>query len=164
LTRFFQRRSSGSLHASERARPPYIQKLWLVLENEVVKSAMDRIALLRDSLRSGIDVYEIDDDWQKLVAVPIPERSKIFKQRLARFPRVSEPEISDWTKALMKKAPAAIDLVHARHGETLRYFGLPFARVRRLMGVDRVWFGVEGSRRRMLDAGAEHDWASLFGN
>ena len=149
-------------HVTERARPPYIQKLWLVLENDVVKAAMDRIALLRDSLRSGINVYEIDDDWQILVAVPIPERSKIFKQRLARFPRASEPEISDWTQALMKKAPAAIDLVHARHGETLRYFGLPFARVRRLMGVDRVWFGVEGSRRRILDDGAVHDWANLF--
>ena len=149
-------------HASERARPPYIQKLWLVLDNGVVKSALDRIALLRDSLRNAINVYEIDDSWQQLVEVAIPDRGEVFKKRLARFPRVSEPAVSDCAKALMVHAPEAIDLIHARHGETLRYFGLPFARVRRLMGVDRVWFGIEGSRRRVLDGGAEHDWANLL--
>ena len=150
------------INAGARARPPYIQKLWLVLESVAVKAAMDRIALLRESLRRVISVYEIDDDWQKLLDVPIPDRSEVFKKRLARFPRAVEPAPSDCAKALMAHAPEAVDLVHARHGETLRYFGLPFARVRRLMGVDRVWFGVDGTRRRMLDGGAEHDWQNLL--
>jgi len=149
-------------HAGERARPPYIQRLWLVLESTVVKSVMDRIALLRDGLRNAISVYEIDDDWQQLVEVPIPERGEVFKKRLARFPPVSEPATSDCARALMAHSPEAIDLVHARHGETLRYFGLPFARVRHLLGVDRVWFGIEGASRRMLDAGAEHAWTNLL--
>ena len=46
--------------------------------------------------------------------------------------------------------------------ETLRYFGLPFARVRRVMGSERVWFGVEGSRRRMLDEKNETEFANLI--
>jgi hypothetical protein len=148
-------------HASERARPPYIQRLWLVLEKSVIKSAMDRIALLRDSLKNAINVYEIDDDWQQLVEVAIPERREIFKKRLARFPPATAPEISEWAKAMVASKPHAIDLVHARQGETLRYYGLPFARVRRLMDTDRVWFGV-GPYRRMLDEKSEHDWDTLM--
>src|SRR2546430_8273527 len=38
--------------------------------------------------------------------------------------------------------------ISSRHGKTLRYHGLPFARTRRVMNRDRVWFGIEGSRRR----------------
>jgi hypothetical protein len=147
---------------SDRARTPYIQKLWLVLESDAVKPVMERIALLRDSLKQVISVYEIDDAWQQLNEVAIPERRELWKKRLAKFPPVAEPQSSDWAKTIMAHAPEAIDVVQARHGETLRYFGLPFARVRRLLGSERVWFGIEGSRRRMLDERAEHEWANLL--
>jgi hypothetical protein len=150
------------INAGARARPPYIQRLWLVLENSVVKAALDRIALLRESLRRAISVYEIDEDWQQIIAVPVTDRSEVFKKRLARFPRVTELPTSDCAQALMAQAPEAIDLVRARHGETLRYFGLPFARVRHLLGVDRVWFGTDSTHRRTLDAGAAHDWDNLL--
>jgi hypothetical protein len=147
---------------SERARPPFIQQLWLVLESDALKPAMERIALLRDGLRSAIKVYEIDADWQQLSEKEIPERALLWKKRLARFPPVSETKASDWANAIIAQAPEAIDVVHARHGETLRYFGMPFARVRRVMEVERVWFGIEGSRRRMLDEINIHEWTNLF--
>jgi hypothetical protein len=59
-------------------------------------------------------------------------------------------------------APSAIDVVSARQGETLRYFGLPFARLRRLMGNERVWFGLESSKRRLLDEKTEHEFQNLL--
>jgi hypothetical protein len=71
-------------------------------------------------------------------------------------------ESSEITKRLIGFAPEAIDVVYARHGQTLRYFGMPFARVRKVMGEERVWFGVEGSRRRMLDKETENECISLL--
>jgi len=59
-------------------------------------------------------------------------------------------------------APHAIDVVAARHGQTLRYYGLPFARLRRVLDRDRVWFGIEGSRRRLLDEYYREDWKKLL--
>jgi len=53
-------------------------------------------------------------------------------------------------------------VVHARHGETLRYFGLPFARVRSVMGIERVWFGIDGLHRRMLDESTVDAWRSMM--
>jgi hypothetical protein len=147
---------------SERARSPYIQQLWLIVESELVKPISQRIALLRKSLRETISVYEIDDHWIELQELGIPERNALWKQRLARFPPAVAKAPSELAASIISIAREAIDVVHARHGETLRYFGLPFARVRKVMGSERVWFGLEGSRRRMLDDNTLNEWDNLL--
>lgn len=148
--------------ASERVRPPYIQQLWLVTEGELVKAALPRLPMLRPGLRDVIQVFEIDEAWTELRPLVIPERRDLWRRRLARFPPVVDAEISRWTETLVAEAPDAIDVVRARQGETLRYFGLPFARVRRVLNSERVWFGIEGSHRRLLDEHSMHDWFSLL--
>jgi hypothetical protein len=47
----------------------------------------------------------------------------------------------------MQLAPDKIDVVYSKQGETLRFLGLPFARVRSLLGKEKAWFGVNKSRR-----------------
>jgi hypothetical protein len=147
---------------SEGARPPYVSQLWLLVESSLVKAAIQRIALLRPSLRETISVYEIDQQLTELKSIEVPPREELWKRRLARFPPTQETAPSEMTARLIAVAPEAIDVVHARHGETLRYFGLPFARVRRVMGSERVWFGVEGSPRRMLDEKTENECTNLL--
>jgi hypothetical protein len=127
-----------------------------------VKPTIQRIALLRESLREAIAVWEIDQQFTEMKLVDVPAREDLWKRRLARFPPVAVAELSATAKQLVALAPAAIDVVTARHGETLRYFGLPFARVRRLMGVERLWFGVEGSRRRLLEEKTKNEFTSLL--
>ncbi|HCX29708.1 MAG TPA: hypothetical protein DHU55_08045 [Blastocatellia bacterium] len=147
---------------AERARPPYIQQLWLVVERDLVKPIIQRLALLRQGLREAIAVYEVDQQLIEFTPIEVPPRADLWKRRLARFPPVPAPESNEITRRLIALAPAAIDVVNARHGETLRYFGLPFARVRKVMGSERVWFGVEGLRRRMLDEKNENEWKNLL--
>lgn len=147
---------------SARVRQPYIQQLWLVVESNLVRPTIQRIALLRPSLRSLIFVYEVDQQLTELKSLEVPSREELWKRRLARFPPTQETTSSEATAGLIAVAPEAIDVVHARHGETLRYFGLPFARVRRMMGSERVWFGLEGSRRQMLDEKTERECMNLL--
>ena len=147
---------------SERARAPYVQQLFLLVEKDLVKPLTVRIAMLRTSLRSAIVVYELDQAWTELSQVVCPDLEELWKKRLARFRPVAPPAISESAQAIIARAPDAIDVLQARHGETLRYFGLPFARVRRLMDCERVWFGIDGSRRRLLDEKTEHEWAALL--
>jgi len=156
--------------AGERTRAPYIQQLWLVVENPVLKPMLQRIALLRESLGQTIAVYEdVEEDVGEAVE-PVARlqkaealtRKELWKRRTARFPPIPLNIPSEITNTIVGGAPEAIDTVSARHGQTLRYFGLPFARVRQLLGVERLWFGVEGSRRRMLDETTEAEWQSLF--
>ena len=146
---------------SERSRPPYIQQLWLIIAPEI-KPLATRLALLRESLREAIVVCEVDDAWTALVEVFCPARKDLWKRRLARFPPGHVAEVSALATAITAEAPDAIDVVHARHGQTLRYFGMPFARVRRVFSIERVWFGVEGSHRRLLEEKSFHLYSELM--
>lgn len=150
---------------AERARAPYIQQLWLLVEDDLVKPTIQRVALLRQSLRETIAVFAVDQQLTEMTLVDVPTREDLWKRKLARFPPVRPfdlSESSERARRLLALAPDAIDVVSARHGETLRYFGLPFARVRRLLGNERLWFGVEGARRRLLDENTENEWSNLL--
>ena len=146
----------------ERARPPYIQQLWLAVESDLVKPIVQRVAMLRQSLRASVAVFEVDQQLTEMKLVDVPAREDLWKRRLARFPPVPAGESSEIASRLIDLAPDAIDVVKARHGETLRYFGLPFARVRRVMETERLWFGVENLRRRLLDENTENEWQNLL--
>lgn len=136
---------------ANRLRPPYLEQLWLIVSQDVLAVVLNRVLLLRENLQDMIKIFEADDDLSSWKVIAHPERSELWKKKLARFPPVPPATMTMGVRQLVTLSPDAIDVVHARHGETLRYFGLPFARVRSLLGVERVWFGVEASRRQILD-------------
>jgi hypothetical protein len=147
---------------SERVRAPYIQQLRLIVEPELIRPVLQRVALLRQSLRDAITVYKVDQQLTELTLVEVPTREELWKQRLRRFPPTLPIEFTRVSARIKSISPNAIDIVGARKGETLRYFGLPFARVRRIMGTERVWFGLEGSRRRLLEENSEREFQDLL--
>ena len=194
-----------------RPKRPYVEKLLLVVERNILEATRQRHVLLRESLRQRIELFEIrgsspptsqgppategkaaqvetrgsspspgppagqpgwggavregsisEELWQQLEPVRPWERKNLWRQRLRQFPAVAEHEAIERVKQLIALRPQAIDVISSRHGQTLRYHGLPFARVRRVMDRDRIWFGIEGSRRRLLDDYHEQDWVKLF--
>ena len=147
---------------ANRIKPPYIEQLWLIVSAESLKSTTDRLALLRKSLREIIKVFIVDDNLSELVQKTSPERRELWKRKLARFPPVPAANSTPMISQVVSVAPDAIDVVHARHGETLRYFGLPFARVRSLLSAERLWFGIDGAHRRMLDDSTLVAWQNLL--
>ncbi len=146
----------------DRARSPFIEQLWLIVSAELAKPTCYRVALLRESLRHIIKIFTVDDGLRELTPGASLELSELWSRKLARFPPVRAADISQQTRAILAEAPQAIDVVHSRHGETLRYFGLPFARVRSLLGVERVWFGIDSSHRRLLDESSLPEWQNLL--
>jgi len=142
-------------------RPP-LQRLLLIVEREILEAARQRHVLLTPSLRERIELFEVNDSWTEVTPVKSFERKHLWRKRLARFPPVNEPEPMEQRNEILAQLPLAVDLVASRHGQTLRYHGLPFARLRRLMDQERIWFGIEGSRRRPLDAFHQRDWSKLF--
>ena len=147
---------------SDRIKPPYVDQLWLIISPELLMPMLYRISLLRGSLRKAIRVFTVEDDLTSLVEENCPDKQELWKKKLARFPRVAAERASELSVAIIAEAPHAIDVVHARHGETLRYFGLPFARVRSLLGRQKVWFGIDRAHRRLLDESTYTEWQSLL--
>jgi hypothetical protein len=145
-----------------RPKRPSIERLFMIVEHNVLEAARQRHVLLRDSLRQRIDLWRVDETWQRLEAVRPFERKNLWRKRLTRFSAPFEHGITEGVKQVVGIAPQAVDLVTSRHGQTLRYHGLPFARVRHVMNRARIWFGIEGSHRRLLDEYHEQDWAKLL--
>lgn len=142
-------------------RPP-INRLLVVVERNILEGARQRQVLLRQAVRARIQLLQIDDDWQEVESTAGWERRYLWRQRLRRFPPAVERDVTDRVNEIVAIAPAAIDVVASRHGQTLRYHGLPFARVRTVMERDRVWFGIEGSPRQLLDEYHRPDWQKLL--
>jgi len=146
----------------DRVKPPYVQQLWLVVSPELLKPLLYRVALLRSSLRAIIKVFTVDDDLTLLTEMSTHDKDDLWRKKLARFPPVAATTASEISSAIVAEAPEAIDIVHSRHGETLRYFGLPFARVRSLLGREKVWFGINRAHRCLLDETTMNDWNNLL--
>src|SRR5438128_7172348 len=145
----------------ESPKRPRIERLLLVAEHSILDAARQRHVLLGDSVRDGIQLLEIDDESTRVAPVARFERKHIWRKRLSRFPPVNDAEPSDRTREIVARGRPAIDVVASRHGHTLRFHGLPFARTRRVIEQDRIWFGIEGSQRRLLNDFHQSDWAKL---
>ena len=127
------------------------RKLCLFAPKKLSEATIERLALLREGLRDAIEAYELDDERQALAPVRAPTLDELLCAPVRLF-RPSGFDLSETARRIVELAPEAIDVVRARRGETLRFNGLAFARVRRLMEGERAWFGVEGARkRRVLD-------------
>jgi hypothetical protein len=143
-------------------RAPQVQKLWLIVEKSSLEATVTRLALLRDRLRRAITLFEIDEGRETLTLVRQPELSELWLVRPPRLRLPTEANLSESAARIASHAPSAIDVVRARYGETLRYHGLAFARVRRLMNKERVWFGVERARRLLLDESTAPEFEKLL--
>jgi hypothetical protein len=150
------------MRVSERARQPYIQKLWLIVEQDSVEAVKERLALLRDDLRRVIALYQIDEGWQELTRAQLPSLDELWEAAPERFRRPAREALSESAAQIVSFAPEAVDVVRSRRGETIRFHGLAFARVRRLMNSENIWFGIEGARRRLLDESTQGEWTKLL--
>ncbi|CDM64248.1 hypothetical protein [Pyrinomonas methylaliphatogenes] len=134
-------------------RRDHSAKLCLAVDSPLAEDLAERVVLLRESWRRCIEVYKLKD--RSLEPQPIPS----LEDLLADAPplRVARAfELSQTARRIQMLAPEAVEIARARHGETLRFRGLSFARVRRVVGGERAWFGIE--RRRQLD---ESSWPEL---
>ncbi len=142
-----------------KARP---ERLWLAATHELALALAERVALLRAELRRVIELFEMDEAQGSFNPVRVP----LLNELLEAEPRAIYPikhKASATAERIMELAPDAVDLVRTRGGETLRFRGLAFARVRRVIGSEAIWFGVDSARRRrVVDDESWNDFLKLF--
>ncbi|HEY0380122.1 MAG TPA: hypothetical protein VGC87_24625 [Pyrinomonadaceae bacterium] len=146
----------------QRTRPLYVRRLCLLAGQGSISALAERLALLREDLRRVITLYRLDDEWQELAPVRAPALEELLREPPRRFGRPAPDALSETAARIVAHAPEAVDVVRSRHAETLRFHGLAFARVRRVMNSERVWFGVEGPRRRLLGEDTLEEWTKLL--
>lgn len=169
----------------ESARGTTVGGLRLVAPHALAEAVRERVPLLREHLRSLISVYELNEvvggelnegetgggpyeegDGRKPSRTLTPLRVLMLDELLdadaPRLARVALQALSELASGVAALAPDEIDALRARKGETLRYLGLPFARVRRVAGREHLWFGVGARCHTLFDERSAPDFLKLF--
>ncbi len=133
---------------SVRKKDP-IAEIWITAEKRQAGNLQKLAALLRTSARQPITVVEIVRTGERPTARPRRQITigDLWREKPRKLSIPPEIVISRTARQIIELAPESIDVVFSKQGETLRFNGLPFARVRKVMGRERAWFGVERSRR-----------------
>ncbi len=140
-----------------RKRP--VLDLWLVCEKRQARNAQKLHALLADRWKAKLSIVEIDrkQDPPRLVELAKRRISELWREKPGKMRLYLNQPPSGTAERITLLSPQTIDIVYSRRGETLRIKGLPFARVRTIMGQEKAWFGV-GRESRVLTT---NNWKDL---
>ena len=143
----------------QQERKKEANKIWLI-EHFNTRGLSERIACLRPNLRRVISLFGIENETltQKIKL----EMEDLWLTLPEKISRPSSNLISDTAQNIIALSPEAIDAVRSRRGETLRFHGLPFCRIRTTMKRERVWFGTEADKRRELNPQTLSDFDKLI--
>jgi len=84
--------------------------------------------------------------------------SDLWKEKAPRFNPFTGKTYCETSDEIFRMAPDDIDRVYSMNGTTIRFRGLPFARIRQLHGRTGIWIGVERNRKVAADPlGESHD-------
>ena len=137
-------------------------QFWLIVPEAGAEIVGERLALLREGWRTSITLLACDAEWQTLTPQQFPTLRELLAQDVKPVKLPSAAHETDWADAVAASYPHAVDVARGRHGATLRWRGLPFARVRRVLREERVWFGVDGKRRQILNEMTQSEWDKLI--
>ncbi len=144
-----------SVKLGNRKKNP-IAAIWILAEKKIYMNLRKLHALLVGSWKAKIFIKEISRENSKTPESRIKEKrtleiADLWREKISKISTVEKTEMSRTATEIIKLAPDKIDAVFNKHGETIRFHGLPFARVRRIGEAEKCWFGIERDRRILND-------------
>ena len=134
-----------------------IGEIW-ILANKKTRRDLQKIhALLCGSWKSRIVLFDAEAKTEKTNAELKIEKLKtldiedLWYEKPNKISLTKSSEISRTAREIIKLAPDEIDVMFSKNGETLRFLGLPFVRLRKSLTVEKVWFGIEKEKRVLND-------------
>lgn len=120
------------------------------------------VALLKPNVAARFQFFEIEDDGENLNAKPLRQTAfnELWRTSVKRKYGSELIMPSKTATEIVAMASEKIDVVNTANGETLRFYGLPFARVRRIAGEEQCWFGI-GNKRKLLNDTTREEFYGL---
>ncbi|MBA3631317.1 MAG: hypothetical protein H0W58_00660 [Acidobacteria bacterium] len=159
----------------ERRKKKPIETVWILAEKKLLKNLRKLHALLKENWKSKIKLWEISRQNVKspkskvqspkleIVECKSLDIYHLWREKPKKIFLTENISISQTAREIIKLAPEKIDVLFTKQGETLRFEGLPFARVRKMIGEEKCWFGIERDRR-ILNEKSREDFFDLLEN
>jgi hypothetical protein len=131
-----------------RAKKP-ARELHIIAEKRPASNLQKLHALLKAPVRSSVRIFELNRTGGTESLKPRADLtvSRLWREKPRRLNLPDEIVPGETARSIIDLAPDSIDVMHSRHGETLRFNGLAFARVRTMAARESAWFGVERVKR-----------------
>lgn len=131
-----------------RARNP-INDIRIVSERRQSKNLQKLHALLADRWKNKITIVDVSrkKDPPRVTELPKRKIRELWRERSKNLELQENAKPTETAKKVVELSPEKIDIVYSKHGETARFLGLPFTRVRTMLGVEKAWFGIDKNRR-----------------
>jgi hypothetical protein len=125
-----------------------VECVWIVAEKKQARLLRRLHTLLNGNAKSMVTVIKSSDETLR----PLDEwsLSALWREKPKKLSIPSEVRASKSIGAIVNISPDRIDTIRSKQGETARFHGLPFARVRTIMGREKAWFGVGRERRPLV--------------
>ncbi len=133
------------------------ETIWIVGEKQQAKKLQKLHALLKENWKAKILIKEISRQTAQaqseiLKDLPRLQITDLWRGKASEIKSAESSSLSETAQKIIEFSPEEIDAVFSKHGETLRFNGLPFARVRKIFDEEKVWFGFEKSRRILSES------------
>lgn len=131
-----------------------ITDVWVVGERKQTRSLQKLIGVFNQTAAERTRLFEISNDAEraKLKEVKRQKTSSLWREKPKKINLPADIRPSDTAERILALAPDRTDIVFSRQGETIRFHGLPFARVRSIAGAEKAWFGIDRGRRMLVDS------------
>lgn len=131
-----------------------IGEVYVTAEKRSARNLQKLHALLAIGVQSSIKIFEIKRGKEppEIVELPVKKVRDLWRERPRKLSLPHAPFPSETARQIIDLSPEKIDVIYSKHGETLRFLGLPFARVRSMLGTEKAWFGTVKEKRVLNDA------------
>lgn len=136
-----------------------IGEVWIAAEKKHARNLQRLLAMFQASASGRFRLFEISNEAERIKIKELKKRSmrSLWRERSTKVSLPSDMRPSETAERILSLAPAKTDVIFSAQGETIRFHGLPFARVRTVAGHESAWFGVD-RRRHLL---TESSWDDL---
>lgn len=130
---------------------PNLQKTLKIISRKIATAQ----SLPENSESSYLPETEILEEVEKI------EFMDLWREEVKKIPRPKLNKLSKTAQKFIESLPNEIDVVRAKNGETLRFRGFPFARIRQVADEEKVWFGTDEKTRQVLNKNNLKDFEKL---
>lgn len=134
-----------------RSRKKPIGALWIAAERKQAKNLQKLFGLFNRNVAARFRLFEISNAAEKPALKELKPPRSLWRERKKKISLPDQLATSDTARRILEQAPHATDVIYSKQGETIRYLGLPFARVRTVASRERAWFGLDRDRRMLTE-------------
>ena len=155
----------------ERRKKKPVSKIWILTGKKPAKNLQNLHALLRGNYQRQIKLWKISRSPAKARAVDESSLKEMASLKITDLwgsgkskMLVRNPaQISQTARQIISLTPEKTDFLVNKNGDSVRFEGLPFARVRTMPNEEKAWFGVE-KNKQILNETSRPEFFDLLEN